>query len=113
VKDLRGGFVLTGGVANTIGILELAQDVFQSRVRIAIPDYIGVREPQYTTAVGLIKFAYKNAKIQGRQMSSQTANHEVKEKRPVKQTQVKTKQEKQPEEKVTSKVKKFFGYFFE
>ena len=44
------------------GILELAQDVFQSRVRIAIPDYIGVREPQYTTAVGLIKFAYKNAK---------------------------------------------------
>ena len=113
VKDLPGGFVLTGGVANTIGILELAQDVFQSRVRIAIPDYIGVREPQYTTAVGLIKFAYKNAKIQGRQMSSQTANHEVKEKRPVKQTQVKTKQEKQPEEKVTSKVKKFFGYFFE
>ena len=113
VKDLPGGFVLTGGVANTIGILELAQDVFQSRVRIAIPDYIGVREPQYTTAVGLIKFAYKNAKIQGRQMSSQTANHEVKEKRPVKQTQVKTKQEKQPEEKVTSKMKKFFGYFFE
>ena len=113
VKDLRGGFVLTGGVANTIGILELAQDVFQSRVRIAIPDYIGVREPQYTTAVGLIKFAYKNAKIQGRQMSSQTANHDVKEKRPVKQAQVKTKQEKQPEEKVTSKMKKFFGYFFE
>ena len=116
VKDLPGGFVLTGGVANTIGVLELAQDVFQSRVRIAIPDYIGVREPQYTTAVGLIKFAYKNAKIQGRQMGSQTVNHhEVKEKRPVKQTQTqsKTKQEKQPEEKVTSKMKKFFGYFFE
>ncbi len=113
VKDLPGGFVLTGGVSNTIGILELAQDVFQSRVRIAIPDYIGVREPQYTTAVGLIKFSYKNAKIQGRHMSSQAAHHEVKEKRPVKQTQVKTKQEKQPEEKVTSKMKKFFGYFFE
>jgi cell division protein FtsA len=113
VKDIPGGLVLTGGVANTIGILELAQDVFQSRVRIAIPDYIGVREPQYTTAVGLIKFAYKNAKIQGRQMGSQTSDHEVKEKRPVKQTQSKTKQEKQPEEKVTSKMKKFFGYFFE
>ncbi|MBU5224041.1 hypothetical protein KQH89_16405, partial [Vibrio cholerae] len=36
-----------------------------SRVRIAIPDYIGVREPQYTTAVGLIKFSYKNSKLQG------------------------------------------------
>jgi cell division protein FtsA len=113
VNDVPGGFVLTGGVANTPGILELAQVVFQNRVRIAIPDYIGVREPQYTTAVGLIKFAYRNAKIQGRQMNSPAVNHEVKEKRTVKQTPVKSKPEKQPEEKVTSKVKKFFGYFFE
>jgi cell division protein FtsA len=113
VNDVSGGFVLTGGVANTPGILELAQVVFQNRVRIAIPDYIGVREPQYTTAVGLIKFAYRNAKIQGRQMNSPAVNHEVKEKRTVKQAPVKSKPEKQPEEKVTSKVKKFFGYFFE
>jgi cell division protein FtsA len=113
VNDVPGGFVLTGGVANTPGILELAQVVFQNRVRIAIPDYIGVREPQYTTAVGLIKFAYRNAKIQGRQMNSPAVNHEVKEKRTVKQAPVKSKPEKQPEEKVTSKVKKFFGYFFE
>ncbi len=41
---------------------------FQNRVRIAIPDYIGVREPQYTTAVGLIKYAYNNAKLQGRKI---------------------------------------------
>jgi len=113
VRDVPGGFVLTGGVANTPGILELAQVVFENRVRIAIPDYIGVREPHYTTAVGLIKFAYKNAKIQGRQMSSPSVNHEVKEKRPVKQTQAKSKPEKQPEEKVSTKMKKFFGYFFE
>ena len=52
------------------GILELAQDIFQNRVRIAVPDYIGVREPQYTTAVGLIKYAYKNAKIQGETISA-------------------------------------------
>ena len=70
VQDVPGGFVLTGGVANTPGILEIAQIILQNRVRIASPDYIGVREPQYTTAVGLIKFAYKNAKIQGRQMSA-------------------------------------------
>ena len=76
--------LLTGGVANMPGILELAQVVFQNRVRIAIPDYIGVREPQYTTAVGLIKFAYKNAKIQGRQMNLPAVNDEVKEKRTVK-----------------------------
>ena len=113
VQDVPGGFVLTGGVANTPGILEIAQIILQNRVRIASPDYIGVREPQYTTAVGLIKFAYKNAKIQGRQMNTASVNKEVKEKRPVKQTQAKPKVEKQPEEKVTTKMKKFFGYFFE
>ncbi|WP_026581495.1 cell division protein FtsA [Bacillus sp. J33] len=113
-KDLPGGYVLTGGVANTQGILELAQVVFQNRVRIAIPDYIGVREPQYTTAVGLIKFAYKNAKIQGRKMEQPVTVPESKEKRVQKQQpQPKTKPEKQPEEKITSRVKKFLGYFFE
>ncbi|GLB61235.1 cell division protein FtsA [Cytobacillus sp. NCCP-133] len=113
-KDLPGGYVLSGGVANTQGILELAQVVFQNRVRIAIPDYIGVREPQYTTAVGLIKFAYKNAKIQGRKMEQPVTVPETKEKRVQKQQpQPKTKPEKQPEEKITSRVKKFLGYFFE
>jgi len=113
VQDLPGGYVLTGGVANTDGILELAEVVFQNSVRIAIPDYIGVREPQYTTAVGLIKFAYKNAKIQGRKMGAHSPVEEMKEKRIPKQPQQKVKPEKQPEEKITSRVKKFLGYFFE
>lgn len=113
VRDLPGGYVLSGGVANTQGILELAQLVLQNRVRIAIPDYIGVREPQYTTAVGLIKFAYKNAKIQGRSIGNSTAVVDAKEKRVQKQPQTKAKPEKQPEEKMTSRVKKFLGYFFE
>lgn len=113
IRDLPGGYVLSGGVANTQGILELAQVVFQNRVRIAIPDYIGVREPQYTTAVGLIKFAYKNAKIQGRSIGNSTAASETKEKRVQKQPQPKTKPDKQPEERMTSRVKKFLGYFFE
>lgn len=113
VRDLPGGFVLTGGVANMQGVLELAQLVFQNRVRIAIPDYIGVRESQYTTAVGLIKFAYKTARLQGRKMGHALTEKEVKDKRLPKQSHQKTKPEKQPEEKVSSRVKKFLGYFFE
>lgn len=113
VRDLPGGFVLTGGVANMQGVLELAQDMFQSRVRIAVPDYIGVREPQFTTAVGLIKFAYKNAKLQGRKMEATFGEQEFKEKRVQKQPHPKAKPEKQPEEKASSRVKKFLGYFFE
>jgi cell division protein FtsA len=113
IRELPGGFVLTGGVANMQGVLDLAQVIFQSRVRIAIPDYIGVREPQYTTAVGLIKYAYKNARLQGRELEEPVKLSHTKEKRVAKQPQPKSKPEKQPEEKMTSKVKKFLGYFFE
>ncbi len=113
-RELPGGIVLTGGVANMQGVLELAQVIFQNRVRVAIPDYIGVREPQYTTSVGLIQFAYKNARLKGKKQDQYTPVHEVKEKRIQKQPQPKAKQEKQqPEEKMTTRVKKFLGYFFE
>jgi cell division protein FtsA len=111
-RDLPGGYVLTGGVANMPGILELAQVVLANSVRIALPDYIGVRDPQYTTGVGLIKFAYKNAKLQGRAIPASASVAEAAEKRVQKPPQVKTKQ-KVKEENLGQKVKRFFGYFFE
>ena len=113
VTDLPGGFVLTGGTAKMQGILELAQDIFQTPVRIASPDYIGVREPQYTTAVGLIKYAYKNTRLPGGTNVGTSAVSEPVEKRMPKQQQPKAKVEKHPEDKMSSKVKKFLGYFFE
>ncbi|MCT2344201.1 cell division protein FtsA [Niallia taxi] len=115
VYDLPGGYVLSGGVAGTKGILELAQEVFQNRVRIAIPDYIGVREAQYTTAVGLIKFSYKNNKLQGGNIhhAEPVAVGEPKEKRAPKQAPPKASYEKQPVDKGPSKLKKFMGYFFD
>ncbi|WP_059170057.1 cell division protein FtsA [Bacillus sp. FJAT-27445] len=114
VRDLPGGYVLTGGVSNMEGVLELAQAVFQSRVRRAVPDYIGVREPQYTTGVGLIKYASRNSRLDGYTVQSVSVPHssEQKENRSAK-PQAAPKQAKQPEEKMSTKVKKFFGYFFE
>ncbi|WP_203362229.1 cell division protein FtsA [Bacillus sp. REN10] len=114
VHDVPGGFVLTGGTSAIPGILDLAQDVFQNRVRVAIPDYIGVREPQYTAAVGLIKYAYKNARLQGRDVSTTLEPMNAPETRPKEAPQPKKiKPEKTEDQKLTSKVKKFFGYFFE
>ncbi len=118
IRDLPGGYVLTGGVANLPGVLELSQIVFQNRVRVAIPDYIGVREPQYTTAVGLIKYAQKNARLQGRSVSAEPVPVEAAEKRQSKPVNKKPKpakvnEEEHEDEKAMSKVKKFFGYFFE
>lgn len=111
--DLPGGIVLTGGVANLLGVMELAQEVFHNRVRVAIPDYIGVREPQYTTAVGLIKYAYKQARLEGREISLEPVYFEpAGKKQSVKGTQNK-QPEKPSEEKITTKMKKFFVNFFE
>ena len=56
VQDLPGGVVLTGGMAKLEGIAQLARQIMQTRVRVYTPDYIGIRDPGYTTSVGLIHF---------------------------------------------------------
>ncbi|RFU63187.1 cell division protein FtsA [Peribacillus saganii] len=114
--DVPGGFVLTGGVVKMPGVLELAGYVLQNRVRTAEPNYIGVREPQYTTAVGLIKHACKKARLQagGPQTSSVAAAAERNDQTHQKQPQrPKERTEQKPVEKGDSKFKKILGYFFE
>jgi len=115
VHDLPGGFVLSGGVANMQGILELGQAVLQNQVRVAIPDYIGVREPQYTTAVGLIKFAHKHAKLQGRLDKQPSASEYEGAGEPTskKQPDSRPKQPKPKQKNEEGKFKKLLGYFFE
>ncbi|MBU9712428.1 cell division protein FtsA [Evansella tamaricis] len=113
-NDLPGGFVLTGGTVKMPGVLELAREVLQKNVRIAIPDYIGVREPQYTNGVGLITFAHRNFRIQGKEVAAGVAPlsegpHERKEK---KERPSKVKQHKDGQD-VKKKVKSLFKVFFE
>ncbi|GAB7387654.1 cell division protein FtsA [Bacillaceae bacterium] len=55
--EVAGGYVLTGGVVAMPGVLDLAREELNAPVRIAIPEYIGVRDPSYTTGVGLIQMA--------------------------------------------------------
>lgn len=109
---LPGGYVLTGGTMKMPGVLELAQDLFQSNVRMASPDYIGVREPQYTAGVGILQFAYRNAKIQGKELFPSVIehSHELKPKRSKKQTDTKEPKEKTKKE---SGIANFFKYFFD
>lgn len=109
-KDLAGGCVLTGGSVAMPGMLELAEDIFRSNVRVALPDYIGVREPQYTTAVGLIQFTYRNVKVQGKEVAA-SISPESQEARIKKKP---AKKQKDPEQEgVGKKVKNLFGLFFE
>ncbi|UOQ46489.1 cell division protein FtsA [Halobacillus salinarum] len=115
VRELPGGFVLTGGATNMPGVLELAQDVFHSNVRLAIPDYIGVREPQFTSGVGILQFAYRNAKIQGKAIFPSVSNN-FEESAPVKQKRVQKqpKEEKdKPDKKKESGLSNLLKYFFD
>ena len=59
---IAGGVVLTGGVAQTPGVLELAEEVLEVGVRLGLPqDVTGIdevsRSPAYSTGVGLLLFA--------------------------------------------------------
>ncbi|RFU68774.1 cell division protein FtsA [Bacillus sp. V59.32b] len=116
-RDVPSGFVLTGGVVKMPGVLELAQYVFQNRVRAAEPNYIGVREPQYTTAVGLIKHAFKKERTMKKTGESEVrtpAIYDNTETRSQKSApQPKERSEKNQADKGDSKFKKIIGYFFE
>src|SRR5690606_13719296 len=58
-KDIAGGYVLTGGSVSMPGMLEAAQMQLGNSVRIAVPDFIGVRDPAFTNGVGTIQYVYK------------------------------------------------------
>src|SRR5690606_20911942 len=57
IRDLPGGIVLTGGTAKLEGLPQLAREVLQTRVRTYVPEFIGVREPKFSSSVGLIRYA--------------------------------------------------------
>lgn len=61
LEKLAAGIVLTGGAAQIQGLVECAENVFNSQVRIGSPLNINglteyVNTPVYSTAVGLLKF---------------------------------------------------------
>ena len=76
---ISSGIVLTGGAASMQGMYELAEDVFQSPVRVGTPIGLGglidvVNNPMYATCTGLIQYGSKrfksgrNRKLQGRNL---------------------------------------------
>ena len=61
IVQLSGNIILTGGGANLDGVLEMAQEVFQTAaVRIGFPEKLGGIEedyagPEWATVIGLVK----------------------------------------------------------
>jgi cell division protein FtsA len=62
---IAAGIVLTGGSARMDGVIELAEKVFHMPVRVGYPKYVTglidvVRNPCYSTGVGLLLFGHKH-----------------------------------------------------
>ncbi|WP_410500008.1 cell division protein FtsA [Chitinibacter sp. S2-10] len=59
---LSSGIVITGGASLMPGMTELAEEIFHMPVRLGLPRYVGglaevVKNPRYSTAVGLLLIA--------------------------------------------------------
>ncbi|MFC5403062.1 cell division protein FtsA [Cohnella soli] len=63
--DKINGYVLTGGSVSLPSVLPLAQIELESSVRIAVPDYIGVRDPSFSSGVGMIQYVTKYVRTRG------------------------------------------------
>lgn len=55
--DLPGGIVLIGGNAILPGVVELAQEVFGVRVKLYVPNQVGIRNPAFAHVISLSEFA--------------------------------------------------------
>ena len=63
---IAAGIVVTGGSAKMEGLVELAEEIFHMPVRLGLPHIATglvdvVRNPIYSTGVGLLQFGYRNA----------------------------------------------------
>ncbi|MCM3784422.1 cell division protein FtsA [Neobacillus mesonae] len=61
--ELPGGYILTGGTVAMPGVLQVARHELSASVRVAVPDFIGVRDPGYTSGVGILHNVIRSAKI--------------------------------------------------
>ena len=63
---IAAGVVVTGGSSKMEGLVELAEEIFHMPVRLGVPHTITglvdvVRNPIYSTGVGLLQFGYRHA----------------------------------------------------
>lgn len=64
---IAAGIVLTGGSSKMEGVIELAEEIFHMPVRVGVPQYVTgladvVKNPIYSTGVGLLLFGQRQAR---------------------------------------------------
>jgi len=70
-ETIAAGIVLTGGSARMEGAIELAEEIFHVPVRLGLPCHVKglmdvMRNPIYSTGVGLLLYARENSALPNR-----------------------------------------------
>lgn len=54
--DLPGGIVLVGGGAIMPGVVEVAQEIFGTTVKLHVPNQVGIRNPMFANVISLVEY---------------------------------------------------------
>lgn len=124
--DLPGGVILTGGAASLPGVVDLAQEVFETNVKLYVPNHMGLRNPVFTNVISIVDYSANLSEVYQLAKSAITGEKTV-AKQPVaiQQQEVHYEQYEAPEEtyeeveeekkgeSITNRVKDFFSNIFE
>lgn len=124
--DLPGGVILTGGAASLPGVVDLAQEVFETNVKLYVPNHMGLRNPVFTNVISIVDYSANLSEVYQLAKSAITGEKIVAQ-QPVaiQQQEVHYEQYEAPEEtyeeaeeekkgeSITNRVKDFFSNIFE
>ncbi len=126
-SQLPAGITISGGASSLPGIQELAEEIFNVPVRMYVPDYMSVRYPAFTNAIGLVVSETQVSEVdelilqtvlnktvteQGSRTSVPPVRTDQTQKSPARETEPQQARP-QDEETMTEKLKNFFSGFFE
>ncbi|MBX4149933.1 cell division protein FtsA [Paenibacillus sp. FSL W7-1279] len=111
-SELPGGYILTGGTMSMPGVLQVAQNELATSVRIAVPDFIGVRDPGYCSGVGILHNAIRNVRVRNTGGSNNSSGNSKKPvNRAKQQSPVAATQETSQKPGFIERLKKMFSEF--
>lgn len=122
--ELPGGIILTGGAASLPGVVDLAQEVFKTNVKLYVPNHMGLRNPVFTNVISIVDYSANLSEVY--QLAKSAITGERTTQQPVAvQQEISYEQYEAPEEtyeepeeekkgeSITNRVKDFFSNIFE
>lgn len=90
------------------GVLQVAQSELAASVRIAVPDFIGVRDPGYTSGVGILHNAIRYYRGRSTSVSSSSGGSS---KKPTNRTKSSPAAEGEQKQGLIERLKNMFSEF--